>query len=49
MTIIVSTAVEKRTMVAVPKKAGRWAINMLDPGRLETVIPVSKWKKGLIS
>ncbi len=35
-------------MVAAPKEAWRWAINKLEPDRLDTVILASKWDKNLI-
>ncbi len=40
--------VAEQTMVAVLKNAGRWAINKLDPERLEAVILTSEWDKDLI-
>ncbi len=39
---------ERPTMVAAPKKFGRWAINKLDSDWLEVVILASEWNKDLV-
>ncbi len=39
---------ERWGVVAAPRKAGRWAINKLDPDGLEAAILISEWDKEFI-